>query len=79
MLPRLLLARMHAYKICQMYMSIGIEEHVIWLHVSVDNTLSVYVPQGTTQLGDPESDSFFGECLSRDMEEEIAATHEIDY
>lgn len=54
---------METYKIGQMDMSLGVEEDVVWLDVSVDDVLAVDVAQGTTQLGYPEADSLFGKGL----------------
>lgn len=68
-----------AYKISQMNMSIGIQENVVGLDVSVDDILGVHVSQGASQFSNPESDRLFGKCLSRDVESQITARHQIDY
>lgn len=59
-------------------MTIGVEEHVVRLDVSVDDALTMDVSQGTAQLGNPEANSLFSKCFSRDMESQIATTHQVD-
>ena len=58
-----------------MHVAIGVEENVVGLDVSMDDVLAVDVAQGTAQLGNPEANSFFRECLPRDVESEITAAH----
>jgi hypothetical protein len=48
--------------------AIGVEEHVVGFDVAVDNVLAVDIAQGTAQLGYPETDSFFCESLSGNVE-----------
>jgi len=62
-----------------MDMSIGIQEDIVGLDISVDDILGMHVSQGTSQFSNPESDRLFGECLSRDVESQITARHQIDY
>lgn len=62
-----------------MDMSIGIQEDIVGLDISVDDILGMHVSQGTSQFGNPESDRLFGKCLSRDVESQITARHQIDY
>ena len=59
-------------------MAIGIQKHVVGLDVSVDNVLSVDVAQGTAELCDPKPYGRFGKRLSRDMETQITAAHEVN-
>lgn len=35
------------YKVCQVHMSISVEENVVWLYVTVDDILAVNISQGT--------------------------------
>jgi hypothetical protein len=61
-----------------MYVAIAVKENIVGLHISMNNILTMNVPQCAAQLGNPKADGFFGEGLSRYMESEIATTHEID-
>lgn len=63
------------YEICQVNVTIGIQENVVGFDISVDDVLLVNIPQSTAQLCNPESDSLFGEGLSGDVESQIAAAH----
>lgn len=67
------------YKIGQVDMALGVEQHVVGLHVAVYDTLGMDVSQGTAQLGNPEANGILREGLPRNMESEIAAIHEIDH
>lgn len=67
-----------AYEICEMDVSIGIEKHVVWFDITMYDALTMYISQRTAELGDPESDCVFGECLSGDVEPQVATTHEVD-
>lgn len=62
-----------------MNVSISVQKNIVWLDVSVDDVLAVNIAQGATKLSHPESHRFFGERLSRDVESQIAAAHQIDY
>ena len=55
-----------------------VEQNVVWLDVSVDNALLVYVAHGATELGYPKAHGVFCEGLARDVEAQITAVHEID-
>ena len=61
-----------------MHMSVGVKEHIIRLHVAVDDAQLVDVLQGTSQLGYPEPHSIFGEGFPRDVESQVSAAHEVD-
>lgn len=61
-----------------MDMAIGIEEDVVWLHITMYDALAVYISQSTAQLGYPEPDGVFCESLSRNVEPQIATAHEVD-
>lgn len=53
-----------AYKICQMDVSFGIQQHIIWLDISVHNALLMYVADCAAELGYPKANGFFGKGLS---------------
>lgn len=57
-----------AYEVRQMNMTIGVQEHVVWLDVTMYNALAMYVSQGAAQFGNPKSHCFFCKRLSRDVE-----------
>lgn len=67
------------YEICQVDMAVGVEQHVVRLDVSVHDALLVDVAHGASQLGHPEPHGLLGEGLSRDVEAQVAAVHEVDY
>ena len=69
---------MKTYKICQMDVAICIQQHVVRLHVTVDDALRVDIAQSASQLRDPEPHSLFCKCLSRDVEPQVAAGHQVD-
>lgn len=58
-----------------MHMAIGVEKHVIWLYVPVDDALPVNIPQCAAQLGYPKPDCILGKRFSRDVEPQVSATH----
>lgn len=62
-----------------MDVAISIQEHVVRLDIPVYDILSVDISQGASQLGYPKPNRIFGECLSRYVESQIAAAHQIDY
>jgi hypothetical protein len=43
----------------------------------MDNTLRMYVPERTPELGDPEAHRLLCECFPRDVEAEVATSHEV--
>ena len=60
-------------------MALGIQQHVVWLDVPVHDALLVDVAHGASKLGHPEPYCLLRERLSRDVESQVAAVHEIDY
>lgn len=58
-------------------MSLRIQKYIIGLEITMDDTLRVDVPQGTSQLCHPKPYSFLGETLSRNVKPKIAAIHQI--
>jgi hypothetical protein len=61
-----------------MDMAFRVEQHVVGLDVSVHNALLVYVTHRAAELGYPETDRLFCKRLSRDVEAEVAARHQVD-
>lgn len=61
-----------------MYVAVRIQENIVWFDITVDDALTVYVPQGAPQLGDPEPDGVFRKGLPGDVESKVAAAHEIN-
>ena len=59
-------------------MALRVQQHIIRLDVPVDDALPVDISQGTAQLGNPKPHRFLGEGLSRDMESQVAAGHQVD-
>lgn len=66
------------YKVCQVNVTIGIQQYVIRLHIPVNNVLLVHIPQSTAKFCDPESYGFFRKRLSSDMKPQVTTSHEID-
>ena len=58
-----------------MDMTFGIQQNIVRLNISVYDPLLVYVSQRTSQLRNPESNRFFREGLSRDVESKVATVH----
>lgn len=61
-----------------MNMTLGIEQHIIRLHIAVDDALGMDILQGTGQLGDPEANGILGKAFPGNMEPEVTAIHQID-
>ena len=68
---------MNTYEICQMDMTFRIQQNVIRLHISVNDTLRVDISQRTAKLCNPKSDSFLCKAFSRDMEPQVTTIHQI--
>lgn len=62
-----------------MDVAIGVEQYVIGLDVAMNDVLAVYVSQSASKLGNPESNSLFGEGLSRNVEPQVSTSHQIDH
>lgn len=60
-------------------MSLRIQQYIVGLEITMDNTLRMDIPQGTSQLCHPKPDSFLGETLPRNMKPKIAAIHQIHH
>jgi hypothetical protein len=67
------------YKICEMDVALGVEQHVVGLDVAVHDALLVDVAHRAAELGDPEAHGLLGEGLARDVEAQVAAVHQIDH
>lgn len=61
-----------------MDVAVSIQEHVIWLHVTVNDALAVDIAQGASQLGDPEPHGLLCECFAGNMKSQVAAAHQVD-
>lgn len=59
-------------------MTLGVEQNIVWLHIAMNDTLGMDIPQGTAQLSNPEADRILRKAFPGDMESKIAAIHEID-
>jgi hypothetical protein len=62
-----------------MDVSLGIQQHIIGLEITMDDTLRMDIFQGTPQLSYPEPHCLLRETFARDMKPKIAAIHEIDH
>lgn len=67
------------YKVSQMDVTLGIKQHVIRLHVPMDDALRMDIFQSATQFGKPKTNGFFREAFAGNMESEITAIHEIHH
>jgi hypothetical protein len=59
--------------------ALGIQQDVIRLDISMDDALLVDIPQGATQLRDPEPHSVFRKTLPRDMKSQVSTVHQVDH
>jgi hypothetical protein len=59
--------------------AVRVQQNVVRLDISVHNALLVDVAHGTPKLGHPEPHGLLCERLSRDVESQVAAVHEIDH
>lgn len=66
------------YEIREMYVAVCVQENIVWFDITVDDALTMYVPQSAPQLGYPEPDGFFRKGLPGDVESQVAAAHEIN-
>ena len=65
-------------KICELEVTLRVEKHVLWLEISVDDTVLVQVLQGQGDLGGVETCSILREAdLLAEMEEELASIQEV--
>lgn len=62
-----------------MNMPLRVKQDIVWLDVTMDDSLRVNVPQSATQLSNPESHSLLRETFPRDMEPEVTAIHQIHH
>lgn len=62
-----------------MNMAFRVQQHVIRLEISVDNTLRVDVFQCAAKLCHPKTNSFFCEAFSRYVKSKIATIHEVNH
>lgn len=63
------------YEICQMNMSLRIQQYVVWLHIPMYDPLLVDIPQRAAQLCDPELDCVLSKRLARNVKSQIASAH----
>lgn len=63
------------YKICQMDMALRIQQYVVRLHIPMYDPLLMDIPQGASQLCDPELDCVFSKRLARNVKSQIASAH----
>ena len=61
-----------------MNVAFGVKQDVVRLHVAMDDAMVVNVAQGTTELSHPEADGLLCKGLSRSVEPQVAAVHEIN-
>jgi hypothetical protein len=45
----------------------------------MDDVLAVYISQSASELGNPKSNSLFGEGLSRNVEPQVSTSHQINH
>ena len=67
------------YKIGQVNVTIRVEQHIIRLDVPVHDALLMDVAHGASKLRHPKAHCLLCERLSRDVESQVAAVHEIDH
>ena len=67
------------YKIGQVDVAVSVEKDVVGLDISVDYVPAVDIPQGATQLCDPEPDRLLSKGISGDVEPQITACHQVDH
>ena len=60
-----------------MNMAFGIKQNIIWLHISMYNTLSVNVSKCTAQLCHPKPHTIVGEGFARNVKAKITAIHQV--
>lgn len=60
-------------------MSVSVEEHIVRLHIAVDDALPVDVFQGAAEFRYPKPDCLFSEGFPRDVKSQIAAAHKVNY
>lgn len=58
-------------------MTLRVQQDIIRLDIPVDDALFVNVFQCTSQLCNPESNGLFGESLSRNVESQVPAIHQV--
>lgn len=76
---RLVVYRSNTYEIRQMNMAFRVQQNVIRLHIAVNDTLRVDVPQCATHLQDPEPDRILCETFSRYVEAQVTTVHQIHH
>jgi hypothetical protein len=69
----------NTHKIGKMNMALGIQENIVGLHISMDDSLAMYISKGAAQFGHPEPDRLFGEGFSRNVKAKIATIHKIHH
>ena len=60
-------------------MSLGIQQDIVRLDVTMDNSLRVDISQSTTQLSYPEAHCLLCETFPRDVEPQVTTIHQIHH
>lgn len=60
--------KIDAYEICEMDVTIRVQEDIVWLDITMYDTLAMYVSQSAAQFGDPKSHGLLCEGLSGNVE-----------
>lgn len=66
------------YEIRKMYVAVRVQENIVGFDITVDDALTMYVPQSAPQLSDPEPDGVFRKGLPGDVESKVATAHKIN-
>jgi hypothetical protein len=60
-----------------MDVTVSVQQYVVWLYISMDDALGMYVSQSTSKFCYPKSHSVLCECFPGDVKSKIAACHQI--
>jgi hypothetical protein len=70
--------RRQTYKVCEVNVTLCVQQDVVRLDISVYYAHVMYVFQCAAQLRNPEAHRLFCECFSRNVKAKVTARHEID-